>query len=147
MPKNRQRVTLSRGLQGCSTDSIFLEFLVYIFSAPTFLVLVGGLQKVKHAWLHAQFCDKCESKACELNIQNSWLLLKLSGLFNSHELSSMLETKPVEIQCLLKPEKFSQAFAEGLLHLQIVYLTWFMVYFWFALGSECGTQQAKKIIF
>lgn len=52
-----------------------------------------------------------ESKAFELNIQNSLLLLKLSGLPNSDELSTMTETKTGEIQGPLKPEEFSQAFA------------------------------------
>lgn len=54
---------------------------------------------------------KRESKAFELNIQNSLLLLKLSGLPNSDELSTMTETKTGEIQGPLKPEEFSQAFA------------------------------------
>lgn len=65
----------------------------------------------------------CESKSSELNIANSCLLLKLSGLFNSDELSTMLEAKTAEIQGPSKPEEFSQAFAKGLLHLQGVHLT------------------------
>lgn len=52
-----------------------------------------------------------ESKAFELNIQKSLLLLKLSGLPNSNELSTMAETNTGEIQGPLKPEEFSQGFA------------------------------------
>lgn len=134
-----------QGIQG-STDCLFLQFLVLIFSMSTFFILVDRFQKVKHAWAHTQYCYNSESKSFELNIQYSWLLLKLSGLFNSDELSTVLETKAGEIQGPLKPEEFSQAFAKGLLHLQVVHLTWFIVLTfccWFALGSACGTQSSR----
>ena len=138
-----------RGRQGCSTDSIFLWVFIFVFTMFTFFVLVDKLQKVKHAWPHTQYCYNRESKSFELNIQNSWLLLKLSGLFNSDELSTMPETKTGEIQGPLKPEEFSQAFAKGLLHLQVVHLTWFVVLrlcCWFVLGSEGSAHQGKKIV-
>lgn len=125
--------------RGCSTDGIFLWFLVFIFSMSTFFCLVDRFQKVKHAWAHTHSCYNSESKSLELNIQNSWLLLKLSSLFNSDELRTTLETKAGEIQGPLKPGEFSQAFAKGLLRLQVVHLVWFIVLrfcCWLAFGSE-----------
>lgn len=73
----------------------FIFSLVFVSSAIPSFIFVGSLQKVKHAWPHTQ---QGESKAFELNIQNSLLLLELSGLPNSDELSTMTETKTGEFK-------------------------------------------------
>lgn len=86
----------------------FIFSLGFVSSVIPSFIFVGSLQKVKHAWPHTQ---QGERKAFELNIQNSLLLVELSGLPNSDEPSTMTETKTGEIQGPLKPEEFSQAFA------------------------------------
>lgn len=118
--------------------------LVFISSVVPSFVFVGILQKVKHAWPHTLQGEQ----TFELNIQNSLLLLKLSGLPNSDELSTMTQTKTGEIQGPLKPEEFSQAFAFSTCKYS-PYLIYsveilFLIFSWYSAGQKDSLSREAK---